>query len=164
MPPHHLASCWAPLSSKISPSLLHPTHPLLVHPGGLSMGSSPGRGIPVLSPWKDPSQTPPRPSLLSTREPLTDVNHSPNFPATAAPPKRVIQDPCHVQEPQLREGTMTALSAPLSCGCIVPGREMPGNNRLLLGFVAGLRAGGTAGIFPRGLRLCGEDPHLFSWL
>lgn len=66
-----------------------------------------------------------------------------------------------MQEPQLREGTMTALSPSPSRGCIVPGREMPGNNRLLLGFVAGLGPAAQQGFSPQGLRLCGEDPHLF---
>lgn len=66
-----------------------------------------------------------------------------------------------MQEPQLREGTMTALSPSPSCGCIVPGREMPGNNRLLLGFVAGLGPAAQQGFSPQGLRLCSEDPHLF---
>lgn len=47
---------------------------------------------------------------------------------------------------------------------IVPGREMPGDNRLLLGFVAGLRWRCCTASPRPGLRLCGEDPQLHGHL
>lgn len=60
----------------------------------------------------------------------------------------------YFQDPHHRHGgggggTMAALSTRPGCGRIVPGREMPRDNRLLLGFVAGLQAAEQQGFAPR---------------